>query len=181
MTANKPSILKVHSLSIHTDSEKENAIIEDFSLEIKEGEIVGLFGDSGSGKTLSMLSLIGLVPSTLHISKTVSYFINGEENRVEDQASESFYRTIRSNEVAFVFQQAASCLNPLLRVRKQIEEGVANKEEEGQNLAEHYMRLLGFDDPKSILKAYPHELSVGATTESHVGSGLNKETKTYNS
>jgi peptide/nickel transport system ATP-binding protein len=137
-------------------------IVRDLQMDVNEGEMIGIFGDSGSGKTLSMLALIGLHPAGLNVEKDISYFIDEDEFRLTGRGKQELFRRIRSKEIAFVFQQAASCLNPLLKVRKQLYECIDRKSPEKPfEICSRYLLLLGFEDPKRMLDAYPHELSVG--------------------
>ena len=151
------SLLDVENLVI---SSGDVRLVDGIDLSIGAGERVGLIGESGSGKSLTALGVMQLLPRG--ISSTGSI-------RFEDcdlvGAPERARCRLRGNRVAMVFQEPMSALNPLMRVGKQIAESLtvhgrlsraAAKEEAARLLARVEIR-----DPRAVLRAYPHELSGG--------------------
>ncbi|MDR1837352.1 MAG: ABC transporter ATP-binding protein [Treponema sp.] len=155
-------LLEVRNLTVGIKKkEKILKAVHDISFSIDEGEILGLAGESGCGKTLTALSIPNLLPEAAKI-------LNGEiiyDNKSLTSLSKKEMYRIRGREISFVFQEVRQSLNPLLKVGSQITEtlelgGYRNR---GQNksLALEILKSLGFDEPEKIFKAFPHQLSGG--------------------
>lgn len=162
------NLLRVGNLSVtyHTAGEKIPAV-RSASLEIREREIVSLVGESGSGKSTLGLAIGRLLPRA---ASTVSgeIFFRGED--VFHFSSEKI-REFRRRHIAYVFQEPASSLNPVFRVRSQIEECLPKKSGEK---AEHYLDLAQIPDPLRVAEAYPHELSGGMKQRVMIAMALAK-------
>jgi len=132
------------------------------SLEVGRGEIVGLVGESGAGKTLTALAVLGLVPSPGRITGG-SIRLDGRE--LLALGSEEL-RRIRGGEIGLVFQEPASALNPVLPIGRQLAETVRAHQgaaDRGQARAGalELLRLVAFAEPERRFDAYAHELSGG--------------------
>jgi ABC-type glutathione transport system ATPase component len=146
------SFLKVQNLCIGIKKDgKTIKIIDDLNFKAEEGEILGLAGKSGCGKTFTALSIANLLPETAKI-------INGKINYNFD-----------SKDIGFIFQEVRQALNPLLKIGRQISETLElraskkDKQNDEQNKAQvlEMLEFLGFDDAQKIYEAYPHQLSGG--------------------
>ncbi len=135
--------------------------VDGIDLTIRAGETVGLVGESGSGKTMTALSILGLVPPPGRIVAGEILF----RGRDLVALSTRELRAIRGREIAMIFQEPASALNPVFTVGQQIAEvlrahaGLARsaaRERAIERLAE-----VGIPDPETRAHAYPHELSGG--------------------
>ncbi len=131
------------------------------SLEIAQGETLGLVGESGSGKSMLGLSVLGLLPNGGHIT--------GGSIKLYDQelvgATQRDLRKIRGNEIAMIFQDSLSSLNPTKAIGEQVAEPVrlhrgANRKEAFDRALE-VLELVGLPRPKERMKDYPHQLSGG--------------------
>jgi oligopeptide/dipeptide ABC transporter ATP-binding protein len=135
-------------------------IVRGVSLDVAPGEKLGIVGESGSGKTLTILSVLQLLPAPLEIlGGTVSF--EGEELR---SASGRRLREIRGGEVAMVYQDPMSSLNPLLRVGTQIAETLrahGSDRERAEARTREVLGHVGLSNPDRIANAFPHELSGG--------------------
>ena len=124
------------------------------------GEKVGVVGESGSGKTLTMLSVLRLLPRPLQILGGHIVFEGREITNLGERAMES----VRGSGVAMVYQDPMTSLNPLLRVRTQVIETLrshgASAVVARERTAE-VLGLVGFVDPERVAAAFPHELSGG--------------------
>ena len=130
-------------------------------LYVDEGETIGIVGESGSGKSVSMLSLLRLLPNYTRI-ESESITFAGQELK---NASIRQLRKLSGNQIGMVFQDPLTCLNPLLSVGHQLMEPL--KIHKKMNKAEAYARsvemlkTVDMPDPESRMKQYPHELSGG--------------------
>ncbi|NBR99949.1 MAG: ABC transporter ATP-binding protein [Actinobacteria bacterium] len=135
--------LEVENLTI---SFGNKVVVNSVSFDLAAGERLGVIGESGSGKTMIALAVIGLLPDTA--TATGSIRLAGEELlRLSDQQMSAY----RGKQLAMVFQEPLTALNPLMRVGKQI----------AQPLLNHDKASVGLPDPEHIVRAYPHQLSGG--------------------
>jgi len=143
--------------------EGESRPVDGVSLEIRPGEALGLVGESGCGKSLTALSILGLVPSPP--SRTLpgsSVRLRGEELL---GAHPSRLRAVRGAEIAMIFQEPMTSLNPVQRVGDQISEAISvhRRVKRGALRIEvlNLLERVGMSDPERARRAYPHELSGG--------------------
>jgi peptide/nickel transport system ATP-binding protein len=155
-------LLQVDGLQTHI--RMRNATVEavdGLSLTIKPGETVGLVGESGCGKSMTGMSIMRLLPKGGHIVGG-SIKLNGQEITT---LSERDLRRVRGSDVAMVFQDPMTSLNPTMTVGNQIAESVrihrgASRKEAMERAAE-VLTLVGMPRPMERLKAFPHQLSGG--------------------
>lgn len=139
--------------------------VKDVSLEVNPGEVVAIVGESGSGKTVTAKTILGLLPETAISSGAV--LINGN-NVISVSASK--LRQIRGRDVAMVFQEPSTALNPVFTVGWQIAEGIrAHAGGTGKRVsakdakvqAIEALRKVGIPDPENRVDYYPHQFSGG--------------------
>ena len=136
--------------------------VDGVSCDVKAGETVALVGESGCGKTMSALSIMRLVP------KPQGAIVDGEilfQGRNLLTLDEEEMRRIRGAEIAMIFQEPMTSLNPVLTIGRQITETLeahspVSMEEAGERALE-LLRLVGIPDPERRLSDYPHQLSGG--------------------
>ena len=157
------NLIDVNNINISFFKDKiEKQIIKNISFSINKNEIVAVVGESGSGKSISSLALMGLLPK--HVSKITSGTIEFQEKNIVD-LSEKEFQTIRGKEIAMIFQEPMSSLNPSMRCGKQVEEIL--KQHFKLSTSEIKAEVLNLFDkvklpnPERIYKAYPHEISGG--------------------
>jgi oligopeptide/dipeptide ABC transporter ATP-binding protein len=136
-------------------------VVDGVSLTVEEGEVMGLVGESGCGKTLTALALLGLVPEPGRVvAGTVS--VAGEDVLREDEAHLS---RLRGGLAGLVFQEPANALNPVRSVGFQVSEaarlhlGLPRGRSSGH--AADMLAEVGLDGPEDVARAYPHQLSGG--------------------
>ena len=138
--------------------------VKDVSLDVKAGEVLAIVGESGSGKTVTAKTILGLLPETATSSGTV--LIKG--NNVIS-VSPATLRKIRGRDVAMVFQEPSTALNPVFTVGWQIAEGIRAHAVDGHRIsakeakarATEALRKVGIPDPEIRVNYYPHQLSGG--------------------
>lgn len=140
------------------------SLAEDVDLQIRRGEILGLIGESGCGKTISALALTGMLPEPGG-SATGHAWFNGTE--IFSMPADSL-RSLRGSRIGVIFQEPASALNPLLTIGQQLREvfefhreRAASLRLEQEERITSLLRRVGFPEPEHILRSYPHELSGG--------------------
>jgi peptide/nickel transport system ATP-binding protein len=141
-------------------SARESVVLKHISFAIAQGEIVGLLGESGAGKTTTALSIMRLLPSVAHITHGTIEFQGGNLYVLNERQA----RAIRGSEISIVFQDS-NVLNPVMRVGDQVMEVLqahrnTTKAEMRKEIYELFSAL-GMDDCERIFTAYPHQLSGG--------------------
>ena len=131
------------------------------SLEIYKGETMGLVGETGCGKSTLGHAIAGLLPNNARITGG-SIVLDGEE--LVGRSPEEM-RIIRRDKLAYIFQNPAAALNPVMKVGDQIIEAIMVKEnlskKEAEERALELLKKLGIPEPEKFYKSYPHELSGG--------------------
>ncbi|MCT4620113.1 MAG: ABC transporter ATP-binding protein [Marinisporobacter sp.] len=155
-------LLKVDDLHIGF-STKEGILtaVEGNSFCIKKGEIVGIVGESGCGKSITSLAIMGLLPKNAKITKGEISFLGKDITSLKKDER----RELRGKEMAMIFQEPMTSLNPVLRIGDQITEGLilhtGVSKKYAKEKAIEMMTKVGLPRPKQIYDAYPHELSGG--------------------
>jgi oligopeptide/dipeptide ABC transporter ATP-binding protein len=135
-------------------------IVRGVDLDVLPGEKVGVVGESGSGKTLTMLSVLRLLPRPLEVLEGQIRF----EDRNLTDLGEREMESVRGAGVAMVYQDPMTSLNPLLRVRTQVVEtlrGHGASKAAARERTREVLGQVGFVDPERVEAAFPHELSGG--------------------
>ncbi len=160
--AASPKTLEVENLRTHFFTKRGVVkAVDGVSLKVAAGEVMGLVGESGCGKTMTGFSIIGLVdPPGRIVSGAVRF--KGEDLAT---ASAERMRTLRGDRIAMIFQDPTMALNPVLRVDTQMVEAVqahrAVDRTAALALAREALVQVGMPAPERRLRAYPHELSGG--------------------
>ncbi len=156
------NILEVNQLStvFHSD-EGEIPAVNEVSFELKPGETLGIVGESGSGKSVTSLSIMGLV-SKQNADVKGSILYKGKELT---SLSEKRMRAIRGNEIAMIFQEPMTSLNPVYTIGNQLVEAVilhmSLSKKEAEKRAIDMLKLVGIPRAEEIMNEYPHQLSGG--------------------
>lgn len=147
-------------LSFFTPAGEVKAL-NDVTFHIKEGEVLGIVGESGSGKSVTAYSLMGL---TAYPGKLLGGELNFNGHHINDMTEKDFQK-MRGNEVAIIFQDPMTSLNPVYTIGNQIREVLklhtTKSKAEIQARAVELLELVGINEPEKRLKQYPHELSGG--------------------
>ncbi|GAB94334.1 ABC-type glutathione transport system ATPase component [Kineosphaera limosa] len=151
-------VLDVRGLSVQAGS---TPLVREVDLRVARGERLGLIGESGSGKSLTALAVLGLLPEGLRSSGSVR--LAGFDKDVVG-ASEAALCRLRGLQAAMVFQEPMTALNPTMRVGAQVAEVMTIHGVDARTARERAVRLLEqvrLPDPAGAARAYPHQLSGG--------------------
>ncbi|MEE1621589.1 dipeptide/oligopeptide/nickel ABC transporter permease/ATP-binding protein [Zafaria sp. J156] len=171
-------VLEVRNLSIRFPERfGETAIVDDVSFTVREGETMGLVGESGCGKSITSLAIMGLLPPTARISGSITF--EGRELLPPDgkggtrAGDDSVYKGLRGEQIAMVYQDALSSLNPSMLIKDQLEQLTRRN---GRKSPAELLELVKLD-PKRTLKSYPHELSGGQRQRVLIAMALSRSPK----
>ncbi len=143
----------------------ERDVVRNISFTLRAGETLGIVGESGSGKTVTVLSLLRLLPPSARYIDGKVEFHQGESFSNLLSAPEHALQRIRGAKISVIFQEPMSSLNPLMRCGQQIEEVFkVHRLHSPKRYREEAMRWIakvGLDDAERIYKSYPHQLSGG--------------------
>jgi len=149
--------------------------VDGISFDVDRGEIVGIVGESGSGKTMTALSVLRLIPEPGKI--TSGKILYGEKDVV--QMSDEEIREFRGNEVAMIFQDPMTSLNPVLRIGFQIEEAmIAHQRFTNKQAKERVIPMLQrvrIPAAKDRVRDYPHQFSGGMRQRAMIAMGVSNE------
>ncbi len=154
--------LRIENLNISFEQgRKQKKVVDQLSFVVPAGRRVAIVGESGSGKSLTALSILGLLPDGAQVSGHVSW---NDRNLL--RANLEDLRAIRGREIAMVFQEPMTALNPLFTVGNQIVEAVLVHQSglhkaAAYTLALEMLERVGLSDARLKLQSYPHQLSGG--------------------
>lgn len=155
-------LVEVKKLNVGLKSRKEDlGLIRDLDLNIGRSQIVGLVGESGCGKSLTALSIIGLLSREVEL-KSGEIFLDGEDLL---KKSKKEMRELRGRDISMIFQEPMRALNPLHKAGRQVEEvlyihrKISRAEARRQVL--DIFKEIGIKSPEKVYESYPHQLSGG--------------------
>jgi ABC-type dipeptide/oligopeptide/nickel transport system ATPase component len=135
--------------------------VDGIDFHVDRGEVLGIVGESGCGKSVTSLSILGLVPRP---GKIVAGSIKYEGEELTTKSKRDLAE-LRGDAISMIFQQPSSALNPVISAGAQIEEVYELHKDEGKEVNKERMREMlnkvGIPDPARRAQSYPHELSGG--------------------
>jgi oligopeptide transport system ATP-binding protein len=169
------SLLEVKDLDVGFDTpEGEVLAVNHMNFSVEAGETLALVGESGSGKTQSVMAILGLLAENGHARGQAIF--KGKDLLQMSRAELNLHR---GSEIAMIFQDPMTSLNPYLRIEKQMIEVVMHhqglKKAAARAQAVEVLRAVRIPDPERIIRQYPHELSGGMRQKVMVAMGLLSE------
>ena len=161
-------LLEVKDLCIEFERHGEVNVVDHVSFKVRPGETMGLVGESGCGKSITALTIMGLIDPKATITGEILY-------QGEDLLSKSIEerRAMLGHEMAMIYQDALSSLNPAMLIKAQMKQLTSRG---GTRSAEELLDLVGLD-PKRTLESYPHELSGGQRQRVLIAMALTRDPK----
>ena len=162
MSTTQP-LLSVKNLKVEFATERGIVrAIDNVSFEVMPGETLGLVGESGCGKSVTSLAILGLIPSPPGRIVGGSIKLNGRELV---GLSEGGYRKIRGKEISMIFQEPMTALNPVFSIASQMVDVLVRHQKmtrrQAKNRAIEMLDLVGIPSPEARVNEYPHQLSGG--------------------
>jgi oligopeptide/dipeptide ABC transporter ATP-binding protein len=156
-------LLRIENLRLYFDTEEGTVkALENVNLSVKEGEIVGVVGETGSGKSITAMSILKLIPTPpARMLSGKIWFDNQEISSFDEEKM----REIRGKKIAMIFQEPMTSLNPTFTVGEQLCDVLMTHEKiEKKQAIEKILevfKLVRMQDPVALLEKYPHQLSGG--------------------
>ncbi|MEU1161994.1 dipeptide/oligopeptide/nickel ABC transporter permease/ATP-binding protein [Streptomyces sp. NPDC090075] len=182
-------VLSVENLTIgFADRHKGVNIVDGIGFEVYPGEVLGLVGESGCGKSLTALTIMGLQPKTARVSGQIWFAPSGARGCIESAATAAWarpatthpqppvdlttpHRRLLGHEIAMVYQDALSSLNPSMTINAQLKQLTRRG---GHHTPAELLALVGLD-PTRTLHSYPHELSGGQRQRVLIAMALSRD------
>ena len=166
------AILKVESLNVklhHRRASKK--LVEDVSFEVRPGECLGILGESGSGKSMTVKSVLGLLDKNFQVSGSAIF--DGQDLLKE---SKEELRRLRGSRITMVLQNPMTCFDPLYRIGNQMAETFATHTSwNAQEIRTHSLEILEqmrIRNGEEVLEKYPHQLSGGMLQRIMIGIAM---------
>lgn len=174
----REKLLEVKELKVGFQNKKNyTTILNGVDFSVEKGETLCIVGESGCGKSLTSLSIMGLLPEKGNIGEGEIIF-NGEDLTKKNQKQLS---KIRGNEISMIFQEPMTSLNPVHTIGRQVSESVRLHRKLGKKEAEtkaiEMLRLVGIPSPEQRIHNYPHELSGGMRQRVMIAMALSCDPK----
>lgn len=163
-----PPILEVKNLCIRFPRHGDVNVVDNVSFVVRPRQTMGLVGESGCGKSITSLAIMGLLDRKAQVSGEIIY--NGQNLLT---MSERQLNQLRGKEIAMIYQDALSSLNPSMLIKSQMKQLTKRG---GTRSAEELLELVGLD-PKRTLDSYPHELSGGQRQRVLIAMALTRDPK----
>lgn len=170
------NLLEVNNLHTYFDTDKGLIkAVDGVSFSVEAGRTLGIVGESGSGKSVTAMSVIRLLDYPGEI-KSGEILYQGEDLA---KASEARMRSMRGNEISIIFQEPMTSLNPVFRIKKQLNEAIILhqkvSDKEATKISLRMLEAVKLDNPIAMLDKYPHQLSGGMRQRVMIAMALASE------
>ena len=173
------TLLDIKNLSTHFNTSAGTIkAVNDVSFKLREGETLGLVGESGCGKSVTALSIMRLVPSPPGRIVSGDVIFQGK-NLLE--ISEEEMQNVRGRDIGMIFQEPMTSLNPVLSIGRQLREPLelhlGMTKQQSLSRSSELLELVGIPDPETRLKTFPHQTSGGQRQRIMIAMALSCEPK----
>ena len=173
------TLLDIKNLSTHFNTSAGTIkAVNDVSFKLREGETLGLVGESGCGKSVTALSIMRLVPSPPGRIVSGDVIFQGK-NLLE--ISEEEMQNVRGRDIGMIFQEPMTSLNPVLSIGRQLREPLelhlGMTKQQSLSRSSELLELVGIPDPATRLKTFPHQTSGGQRQRIMIAMALSCEPK----
>lgn len=169
---NAKPILQVKNLSIRFPNRYGDIpLVDEISFTVHEGETMGLVGESGCGKSITAFSIMGLLPKSAKITGEILF--TDRSGKQHDLLKSTELNQLRGHEIAMIYQDALSALNPSMRIKDQMAQLISRGGKQSAETLLQWVKL----DPEKTLNRYPHELSGGQRQRVLIAMALAREPK----
>ncbi|KUO73641.1 MAG: peptide ABC transporter ATP-binding protein, partial [Clostridia bacterium BRH_c25] len=156
-------LLRINNLKTHFYTEKGVVpAVDGVDITVSRGKVIGLVGESGCGKSITALSIMGLVE--MPPGRIVDGEINFDGRNILKLAKQEMYK-LRGNEISMIFQEPMTSLNPVITVGKQVAEAIRLHQNlnagEAKKIVLDMLDMVGIPEPERRYNSYPHQLSGG--------------------
>ena len=169
-------LLTIEDLRVHLSlGDTSIAPVDGVTLSVERGEFLGIAGESGSGKSLTLRSIVGLLPAGSRVEGRLLFSLDGETPEVRD------VEEVRGHGVAMIFQEPMTALNPTMRVgdliaeAPRVHQGLGRADADARAI--QLMGLVGIPDPVRRARHWPHQLSGGLRQRVMIATALSTEPK----
>lgn len=173
------TLLDIKNLSTHFNTSAGTIkAVNDVSFELREGETLGLVGESGCGKSVTALSIMRLVPSPPGRIVSGDVIFQGQNLL---KISEAEMQNVRGRDIGMIFQEPMTSLNPVLSIGRQLREPLelhlGMTKQQSLSRSSELLELVGIPDPETRLKTFPHQTSGGQRQRIMIAMALSCEPK----
>ena len=158
----KEKVLSVNNLSVSiSKGNKFIKLLDDISFDVLKNQIVGIVGETGSGKTLTMLTIMNMLPKNIKVMSGEIFFMN--EN-LFDKSNEE-WKQIRQKDLTMIFQYQKLLLSPIYKISTQMRDIIKTHKNLSNKKLDIFcldlLKKVGFSEPKEVFEKYPFEISGG--------------------